>query len=311
MAYTDDLLNAAQRRRTRTGQSYFPAANTYRGININAGPSANDINATPQGQIIQRSGAGNAGYGIGNAALPPDQNPAYQAAISGGRPNRAGYTTITLPSGGTASVPTGSVQKYLNLFPGRLAIAAAGGAPSVGAEGAASIYDPNRAQDITHLQNQLNFPRLYGQGYGNIPAVSAPLNAQERVQRGQSGVGEIASVSAHNLFGVPANQNIIAGLGRNIASWFGGGNIPSIPPTANAGAPSPTPYQTPSPSASPTPTPFKTTDARSDLLRDTEGTFYGGGQVPIPTPTPTPGPNRYVLGQPRRYSDDFGYNQYA
>ncbi len=284
MANYDDALTAAQKRAMRTGRSFFPAANTY------------------------GSGSGNAGFGPSSGLLSPDQNPAYQAAIAKGRPNRADYTTIQLPGGGTSSVPTASVGRYLALFPGRSAIPAAGGAPAVGGQSAASIYDPNRAQDITHLQNQLNFPRLYGQGYGNVPPVSQPLTAQERVQRGQSGIGEIASVAAHNLFGVPQNQNIIAGLGRNIGSWFGGGNIPSVPSTANAAQPSPTPYATPSPS--PTPTPYKTTDARSDLLRDTEGTFYGGGQVPIPTPTPTP-VQRLAYGQPRRYSDNFGYNSYA
>ncbi len=39
--------------------------------------------AAPQGQIIQGSGAGSGGYGYtqGTGSLPPDQNPAYQAAL--------------------------------------------------------------------------------------------------------------------------------------------------------------------------------------------------------------------------------------
>ncbi len=38
---------------------------------------------SPQGQIIQGSGAGSGGYGYtqGTGSLPPDQNPAYQAAL--------------------------------------------------------------------------------------------------------------------------------------------------------------------------------------------------------------------------------------
>jgi hypothetical protein len=45
---------------------------------------------------------------------------------------------------------------------------------------------------------------------------------------------------------------------------------------------------------------------RGDLLRDTEGTFYGGGNAPIPTPTPTPAPSSNFLAynQPRRYFDE-------
>jgi len=37
-------------------------------------------------------------------------------------------------------------------------------------------------------------------------------------------------------------------------------------------------------------------DDRADLLRDTENTFYGGGNVPAPTPTPTPKPRGYQYG---------------
>jgi hypothetical protein len=97
----------------------------YRGININARPNPNAINSTPQGQIIQGSGGG-AGYGVGarggggfgpgQGLLSPDQNPAYQAAISKGRPNRSGYTMIRTPSGGSMSVPVGQERKYTDLL---------------------------------------------------------------------------------------------------------------------------------------------------------------------------------------------------
>jgi hypothetical protein len=38
----------------------------------------------------------------------------------------------------------------------------------------------------------------------------------------------------------------------------------------------------------------QTFDDRSDLLKDTENTFYGGGNAP-PTPTPTPTPTTQFL----------------
>ncbi len=304
MANYDDALTAAQKRALRTGRSFFPAANTYRGININAGPSANAINSTPQGQQIYGSGAGNAGFTPSNALLPPDQNPAYQAAISRGRPDMNNYSWITTPSGGQMRVPTGSVGNLLNT--GSL-----------------------RGSQVTQIGNQAPIDRAaaYARGYGaptpsvqqfsGGPAlvqggVANPVANISPQQRVQYGVGSTLDYFKTNpALNVAASA--LGGLGRNVASWFGGGNLPSIPPTANAGqpSPSPTPYQTPFPSATPTPTPFKTSDARSDLLRDTEGTFYGGGQVPIPTPTPTPYVPRLAYGPPRRYSDDFGYNSYA
>lgn len=66
---------------------------------------------------------------------------------------------------------------------------------------------------------------------------------------------------------------------------------PGVPPEPALGitkfenAPVPTPAGTPP--AIPAVQPQASND-RQDLLRETEGTFYGGGQVPIPTPTPTP-----------------------
>ncbi len=86
MAYNDDLLNAAQNRR-RTGRSFFPAANY------------------PQGQTLIGSR-----YGTSSAVLPPDQNPAYQAAIAKGRPNMNNYSWITTPEGGQMRAPTGSIN---------------------------------------------------------------------------------------------------------------------------------------------------------------------------------------------------------
>jgi hypothetical protein len=197
---------------------------------------------------------------------------------------------------------------------------------------------------VTQIGNQLPIDRAaaYAKGYGAPtptiqPSVSGPvlaqggvanppanLTPQQRTQYGLAGTpiqetfdafrGGNPALNAYWNFGksnIQTASNILDGLGKNIASWFGGGNTPSMPPATAATQPSPTPYQTPPPSATPTPTPFKTTDARSDLLRDTEGTFYGGGHIPIPTPTPTPYIPNLAYSQPRRYSDNFGYNQYA
>ncbi len=296
MAYENDLLNAAQRRRTRTGNSYFPAANTYRGININAGPSANAINSTPQGQTIMPSR-----YGTSSAVLPPDQNPAYQAAISRPRAGSDAYTWITTPSGGQMRVPTGSVGALLQTgsLRGSQVTQVGNQAPI----DRAAAYARGYGAPTPNVQQFAGGPALVQGGVANPVANISP---QQRVQYGVgTGLDYLRTNPSLNVA-----VNALSGFGRNVASWFGGGNLPSVPPSANAGvpSPSPTPYQTPVPSPTPTATPFKTASDQSDLLRETEGTFYGGGQAPIPTPTPTPGPNRYVLGQPRRYSDYFGYS---
>jgi len=107
----EDALTAAQQRAMRTGRSFFPAANTYRGINLNAAPNPNAITDTGQGETLN---VGDSRFGF--RALPPYQNPAYQAAIAGGRPARSGYTTIQTPSGGTMSVPISSSDRYSALL---------------------------------------------------------------------------------------------------------------------------------------------------------------------------------------------------
>ncbi len=289
MAYEDDLLNAAQNRK-RTGRSYFPAANTYRGININAGPSANAINSTPQGQTLIPSR-----YGTSSAVLPPDQNPAYQAAIAKGRPNMNNYTWITTPSGGQMRVPTGSVGNLLS--------------PGTSLTGS----------KVTQIGNQAPIDRnaAYAKGYGTptptiqggyqiAGGVANPVENLTPQARIAGGAGSTLDYFRSNP-ALNVAVNALGGFGRNIASWFGGGNLPSVPPVSNAGVPSPTPFSTPVPSATPTSTPFKVADGRSDLLKDTENTFYGGGNAPIPTPTPTPyQPSMLAYNSPRRYSD-LGY----
>ncbi len=116
----EDAVLAAQRRAARIGRSFFPAANF------------------PQGQIIQNTGAGQGGIGAINAtvgmdtrgtgtsgtafggfrALPPDQNPTYQAAIAKGRPDTSGYVWLQSPQGGQMRVPASSVAKLHAAMPG-------------------------------------------------------------------------------------------------------------------------------------------------------------------------------------------------
>ncbi len=297
MANYDDALTAAQKRSLRTGRSFFPAANTY------------------------GSGSGNAGFGPSSGLLSPDQNPAYQAAIAKGRVNRNDLVTIQSPDGiGSIRVPRASAQRMAAAVPGSYIVPTGPLSPGqytaaynrgVGAPN--PIFNPTTgtltAGGVEKPTEQLTPGQrtLYG---------APPQGFKETALRaiGQGNVGDLGVVNnqqyAQNLgFGLPNFGQQLGGFARNISRFFGGGNLPSVPATANAAQPSPTPYATPSPS--PTPTPYKTTDTRSDLLRDTEGTFYGGGQAPIPTPTPTPYVPRLAYGQPRRYSDNFGYNSYA
>ncbi len=86
------------------------AASRIQGINFSQNalrgiPSRNAINSTPQGQVIMGSGAGSGGYGYtsGTGSLPPDQNPAYQAAL---RNNPTPAQRYAQPSNPTTMVGT-------------------------------------------------------------------------------------------------------------------------------------------------------------------------------------------------------------
>ncbi len=236
MSYQDDIYNQiARNSRTRTGRSFFPAANTPAG-----GQTLNVPDST---------------YGF--RALPPDQNPAYQAAIARPRPNMNNYAWITTPSGGQMRVPTGSVGALL--------------APGTSLTGS----------QVTQIGNQLPIDRAaaYAKGYGapnptiqdtmipmNRPGVNAAqlsgsglvqggvynpvenLTPEQRIQYGRANpIDYLKSNPALNVA-----MNALSGFGKNIASWFGGRNMPSMPPSTAATQPSPTPYQIP---PTPTPTP--------------------------------------------------------
>jgi hypothetical protein len=278
MAYND-------RDKRRNAASRIPLSqNALRGI-----PSANAITDTGQGQTLIPSR-----YGTSSAVLPPDQNPAYQAALSRGRLQRGDLTTITTPSGGTITVPSASA--------GRAAAAV-------------------RGSQVTQIGNQLPIDRTaaYNKGYGEPnpiiqPSASGPVLAQGGVanpienltsqQRGQYGVGGFLdslrsspvslALGVNNL--IPDNispigigqglVNAASRIGQGVANFFGG-------TPANA-APAPSPDALPAPSASPTPI-----------------------QTPVPTATPSPTAPQvsntdqqppmttdYQLpAAPRRYSD--------
>jgi len=178
MAAVDDIYNQITRNsRKRNGRSFFPAANA-------------------QGQTIQFSGSSTptrvgTGFGPNNGLLPPDQNPAYQAALN--RP-RQQYTTIQLPSGGTASVPVASKQNYLDI-----------------------IQPRGPAQDRAEVSASLagSDPKNYAIGYGARP-VQFDTSAS-RVQSGRAGFGDFASVLSNNalrgLGAAPAYNAVVQAFG--------------------------------------------------------------------------------------------------
>lgn len=178
MADDDDAVSAAQRRRQRTGQSYFPAAD------------------------IRSSDARFVGI------LPPEQNPAYQAAI---RRPRQQFTTIQLPSGGTTSVVAPQAER------------------TAGAVSGAYIQPTG---PLTQPQYQSEFARGYGgAGPSFNPAtqtlsaggVEAPVESLTSAQRigftGASPLQEMFASRYPNLarFGTLAH-NAFAGL----SGMFGG-----------------------------------------------------------------------------------------
>lgn len=225
----DDAVSAAQRKRNRTGRSQFPAANVY----SNTAPAA--VYGNPYS-----TGVGG-GY---RDMLPPELNPAYQAAINRPRPR---LTTIQLPGGGTATVSASSAAR------------------TAGAVSGAYI---NPTGPLSTAQYQSAFARGYGApapsfnpatgtlSGGGVEAPLESLTPQQRIgYTGANPLQELFATRHPNLaaFGTLAS-NAFSGL-------FGGGGFtrPSsaFASTAGAAVPSPTPFQTPFPSATPTPTPFR------------------------------------------------------
>lgn len=222
----DDLLTAAQKR-TRTGRSFFPAANgSYRGINYTLGgqPSTNAINSTPQGQTL---GVPDSRYGF--RALPPEQNPAYQAAISRPRLQRGDLTTIRTPSGGFVTVPSSSAGAAAQAVPG---------------------------STVTQIGNQFPIDRAaaYAKGYGApnpviqggyqiAGGVANPIENLTPAARAAGGVGSTLDYFKANP-ALNVAVNALGGFGRNIASWFGGGQQAAQQYGNNVSTGTPIPFQT-------------------------------------------------------------------
>ncbi len=181
MAYNDDLLNAAQNRR-RTGRSFFPAANY------------------PQGQTIMPSR-----YGTSSAVLPPDQNPAYQAAIARPRLQRGDLTTIRTPSGGYVTVPSGTAGATAQAVPGSAVTQIGNQAPiDRGAQYARGYGAPTPT-----IQNGYQFS-------GGVANPIENLTPQARIAGGAGGTLDYFRSNP----ALAAATNALSGFGNSIARFF-------------------------------------------------------------------------------------------
>ena len=189
----DELIKAAERRRARTGRSFFPAAN--RGIVLSREammgiPSERGMEISadfPQGETLVPVGGSR-----GGRALPPEQNPAYQAAIAKGRPDRGQYTMIPT-STGFMSVPISQVSKYSAII--------------------------NKTEPQVAMP-RLNLQAAYALGNtGAIPTGNTPFEKSYRM--GYEG-GAVQRPEAPG-FGYNIGQsvaNLASGSGRRIAGLF-------------------------------------------------------------------------------------------
>lgn len=263
MARFDDPVEAARRRQATMlrGSSYFPAANlrqfegtelsppgggTYYNPNRYAGasPSLQRRAARNLAQAWQSDLAFNIQANPNIARSLESERIGAQFSGGGSFAGRPGYTTVHLPSGGTAVVPTSVAQKV---------------SPRVGGNVGGDRPSPSDAY-------QLGFS-------GTLPASSTSFGSS--YAQGFTGGREGAGVTQPTTgFGYQIGQGIaqLGTLGYNaIAGLFG--RRPTL------------------------------ADDRTDLLRDTEDTFYGGGHA-VPSPTPSPSPvSRLAYEQPRRYFD--------
>ncbi len=209
-------------------------------------------------------------YGTSSAVLPPDQNPAYQSAIAKGRPNTSAYSWITTPSGGQMRVPNSFAWQ-----------------PKTGTALEGSFVNPATGP-LTQDQYASNWNKGNGAPAPSFNAttgtlasggVETPVEALTIPQRSQLPNSNPfleqwgANFAAQNprlaAFGTLAS-NAFKGL-------FGGGNMPSIPPSMPA-----------QPATIPAPLPS------------------GYNLPPNPFTKPT---NLYANLPMQRYSDNFGYNQ--
>ncbi len=201
----DYELTAAQdeaKRRRTTTRSFFPAANNA---------LATGARSTPYG-----GGSGNYGFGPNSGLVSPENNPAYQAAIAGGRPARTGFTTIQTPSGGSISVSKGSERKYTDLLYNRNPIADTGfqrpnpqAAYALGNTGAVPTGNTPYEQSFrmgANIENPVQQPQGAGLGYriGQL-ATNAALAAVQNFQ--QSGQFNLQPTRPRRYFDPTSNYN--------------------------------------------------------------------------------------------------------
>ncbi len=253
MSNVDDIYNQITRNTQRRGRSFFPAANagyrgisgTYRGINMGAQPNPNAINSTTQGETIRTPGGIGPSFYSPNSsqALPPEQNPAYQAAVRVPRSDpRYQLTMINSPNGGSMGVKPSEVQGYLQKGYTLTQPVITPAQQNINQFNQGAAYAKGYGAPAPTVQQFAGGPALVQGGVANPVANISP---QQRVQYGVgTGLDYLRTNPALNVA-----VSALGGFGRNIASWFGGGNSPSIPPATAAqqpvGVPTPTPPQIP------------------------------------------------------------------
>lgn len=188
-----------QQRGTPKAQgSYFPGANAQ----------VNALSNQMRG-LARNLGVGDA-FGPGQGLLPPNQNPAYQAALQRPRPATTNYTN---PSGGTIGVAAGSrlPSGYAQLQ----------GQPT------GNISTPESRSAVNAAPPYTNYPQDYAKGYG---APSYP-SQQQPLTPGQFITNAITAPYRYAASGFGT-------LGQNVYNYFsgsgGGNNNQPYMPATNA-----------------------------------------------------------------------------
>lgn len=222
------------------------------------------------------------------------------------------------PNGGSATFSVRDAHDYLTKHPG---------------------FTPNQqylAQRQTGIESAMGMtkeaaPVVHpgaGGDYLSQGGVEAPIETVSPQARLKSGAGTamdtLTASPAANVVGRFAGQAVdkLAGLGRSLYNGFVGGtgaaadygqNVSdgSAGASRRQAARIETPTQVnPVPKTPTTPEMPPQADngsERKDLMNEIEGTFYGGGNIPVPTPTPTP-PQRVAMALPLPDEERFSYD---
>ncbi len=240
MANYDDALTAAQKRAMRTGRSFFPAANA-------------------QGQTIQFSGAGSGGF----RALPPDQNPAYQAAIAKNPTPASRYAAAK-------ATPT-SIGTYQGMYgPDTVVSTGPNAFRTYSSQGGYIGRTGNAADYLSRQQPVATTPTPVAPSYGSqvgfsmlsnvpsapsVPSVTArPYEAPPAPFTTSEKIGSTIAL-ANPLRAIPPITSALTsfgrgafGIGRDIYGGFTGNRAAQPPPSEMGAGSTPTenpPYQNP------------------------------------------------------------------